>query len=69
MFTKTDIEKYFLAEKSESLFFLVVGYCGNTVLSLVPWIFENKFLQRRSHPAAGDWTYTGGGWLYSSCTQ
>ena len=25
MFTKTDIEKYFIAEKSESVFFLVVG--------------------------------------------
>ena len=28
MFSKTDIEKYFLAEKQESLLFIVIGIIG-----------------------------------------
>lgn len=36
MFTKTDIEKYFTAEKQESLLFLGIGIAG-VVLALVFW--------------------------------
>jgi membrane protein implicated in regulation of membrane protease activity len=36
MFTKTDIEKYFVAEKGESLFFLMIGV-GAILLSV--WFF------------------------------
>lgn len=43
MFTKTDIEKYFNAEKSESLLFIVIGIVSIiTAINFV--IFKNKFL-------------------------
>jgi uncharacterized membrane protein len=38
MFTKTDIEKYFIAEKSESLLFLLIGIAG-IVTSVVFFFF------------------------------
>lgn len=38
MFSKTDIEKYFVGEKQESLWFLVIGICA-IVLALVLIIF------------------------------
>ncbi len=36
MFTKTDIEKYFTAEKQESLLFLAIGIAG-IILAVVFW--------------------------------
>jgi len=37
MFTKTDIEKYFIAEKQESLLFLGIGVAG-IILALLFWV-------------------------------
>ena len=63
MFTKTDIEKYFNAEKAESLDCLCNwggrNYCCHCFL-LFP---ENKFLQRCCHSIIADWFITGCGWL------
>jgi len=38
MFTKQDIERYFIAEKQESLVFLIIG-CLAIVLALVAWFY------------------------------
>jgi uncharacterized membrane protein len=40
MFTKTDIEKYFTAEKSESLLFLIIGIAG--IITAVVFFFFLK---------------------------
>lgn len=40
MFTKTDIEKYFTAEKSESLLFLIIGIAG--IIAAVVFFFFLK---------------------------
>ena len=40
MFTKTDIEKYFNAEKSESLLFLLIGIAG--IIAAISFYFFVK---------------------------
>ncbi|MCX6315836.1 MAG: hypothetical protein NTW29_00985 [Bacteroidetes bacterium] len=40
MFTKTDIEKYFMAEKQESLLFILIGLAG--ILSAIIFFFFLK---------------------------
>ncbi|HMU45636.1 MAG TPA: hypothetical protein PKC72_04660 [Chitinophagaceae bacterium] len=47
MFTKADIEKYFIAEKRESLLFVIMGVSG--ILTAIIFFF---FLQTRFHKGA-----------------
>jgi uncharacterized membrane protein len=50
MFTKTDIEKYFIAEKQESLLFLGIGITG-IILALLFWfILKSPFYKGASVP-------------------
>ena len=53
MFVKTDIEKYFNAEKSESLLFVVVGLVA-LVTGLVFYFFlQSPFYKGSAIPLAG----------------
>ncbi len=49
MFSKTDIEKYFLAEKQESLLFLIVGIIG-IILALVFFFSKTNFYKGAAVP-------------------
>lgn len=43
MFTKTDIEKYFIAEKQESLLFLVIGIIAIVIAVIFFFVLKTNF--------------------------
>ncbi len=50
MFTKTDIEKYFVAEKKESLLFLVLGLAGIAAAIIFLFILHMSFYRGAAIP-------------------
>lgn len=50
MFTKTDIEKYFTAEKSESLLFLSIGIAGVVVAVIFFFFLKTNFYKGAAIP-------------------
>jgi len=52
MFTKTDIEKYFNAEKAESLLFLGIGIAGIIVALVFLFVLKTNFYKGAAIPLA-----------------
>jgi len=52
MFTKTDIEKYFNAEKAESLLFLGIGIAGIIVALVLLFVLKTNFYKGAAIPLA-----------------
>lgn len=50
MFTKTDIEKYFTAEKSESLLFVVIGAAGIVTAIIFFFFLKTSFYKGAALP-------------------
>ncbi len=50
MFTKADIEKYFNAEKAESLLFLGIGIAGIIVAVLFLFVLKTQFYKGAAVP-------------------
>lgn len=50
MFTKTDIERYFLAEKQESLVFLFIGIAGIALAFIFFFVLKNNFFRGAAIP-------------------
>jgi ABC-type xylose transport system permease subunit len=50
MFTKADIEKYFIAEKSESLLFLGIGVAGIIAAVVLFFVFKTNFYKGAATP-------------------
>lgn len=50
MFTKTDIEKYFIAEKNESLVFLVIGITGIILAIIFLFFLKTSFYKGAAFP-------------------
>jgi len=50
MFTKTDIERYFLAEKQESLIFLLIGMAGIVLAVIFFFVLKTSFYKGASVP-------------------
>lgn len=50
MFTKTDIEKYFFAEKQESLFFLIIGLIAILLAISVYFFLKSNFYKGAAIP-------------------
>jgi len=53
MFAKTDIERYFNAEKSESLFFILVSLLGIATGLIFFFFMKTPFYQGAAIPSAG----------------
>jgi uncharacterized membrane protein HdeD (DUF308 family) len=52
MFTKTDIEKYFIAEKQESILFILIGITGILTAIVFLVLFKKSFYTGAALPAA-----------------
>jgi len=50
MFTKTDIEKYFTAEKAESWFFMAIGMAGVITAVVFFFVLKNNFYRGAAIP-------------------
>jgi len=50
MFTKTDIEKYFMAEKSESLLFVIIGVAAILVAAVFFFFLKTHFYKGMALP-------------------
>lgn len=50
MFTKTDIEKYFTAEKSESLLFMIIGITGIVTAFVFFFLLKTSFYKGAALP-------------------
>lgn len=50
MFTKTDIEKYFIAEKNESLLFVIIGIAGIVAAAVFFFFLKTSFYKGASIP-------------------
>jgi hypothetical protein len=50
MFTKTDIEKYFIGEKQESLLFLLIGIAGIVTATVFFFFLKTNFYKGASIP-------------------
>lgn len=50
MFTKTDIEKYFMAEKSESLLFVIIGIAAILVAAVFFFFLKTNFYKGMALP-------------------
>ena len=50
MFTKTDIEKYFIAEKSESLLFVIIGIVAIVVATVFLFFTKTNFYKGMAWP-------------------
>lgn len=50
MFTKTDIEKYFLAEKAESWVFMAIGMAGITAAIIFFFVLKTNFYKGAAIP-------------------
>ncbi len=50
MFTKTDIEKYFTAEKQESLLFMLIGIAGIVAALILFFFLKTNFYKGAAIP-------------------